>query len=398
MSGSERIVQQSVLRPSVLNHGLASQSLDFGFTPIATVSPPNQFIPQAVRPVPTNSGNVNSSITTTTGGSNGLVLSTGPMGGGSLNRYPVTSIPTSKAGPQTTVPSSTSGGLNGFGVSASRPYKRKPLINNSQQPSTQLSSSLLEDGSSLEPQRKLHLSEDFVAQTMSELYISPPTCKVAKRDLNRDVAEAINLEALEELECKFSNQAINDDVILPQRIRRSRKLPCRQRQPQLRLTLHEDLKKVKSASGLPETLLSRYRPSARTGGNSTALVLWKPPGGFLPDLINNALRGGVARGGRARCYSEVTSTPYSSHENLVTGEMEDMLLGRSSSGGRTYSPLSASGGRTHSPLSSAEAPELSTSPQSEDEILPSVGLQRRNSAPEISEPLQYMDDERCMEL
>ncbi len=56
MSGSERIVQQSVLRPSVLNHGLASQSLDFGFTPIATVSPPNQFIPQAVRPVPTNSG------------------------------------------------------------------------------------------------------------------------------------------------------------------------------------------------------------------------------------------------------------------------------------------------------------------------------------------------------
>ena len=35
--------------------------------------------------------------------------------------------------------------------------------------------------SSLEPQRKLHLSEDFVAQTMSELYISPPTCKVAKR-------------------------------------------------------------------------------------------------------------------------------------------------------------------------------------------------------------------------
>ena len=56
MSGSERIVEQSVLRPSVLNGGLASQSLDFGFTPIATVPPPNQFIPQAVRPVPTNSG------------------------------------------------------------------------------------------------------------------------------------------------------------------------------------------------------------------------------------------------------------------------------------------------------------------------------------------------------
>ncbi len=56
MSGSERIVQQSVLRPSVLNGGLSSQSLDFGFTPIATVPPPNQFIPQAVRPVPTSSG------------------------------------------------------------------------------------------------------------------------------------------------------------------------------------------------------------------------------------------------------------------------------------------------------------------------------------------------------
>jgi len=251
---------------------------------------------------------------------------------------------------------------------------------------------LSEDGSNLEPRRKLHLSDDYVAQTMSELYISPPTCKVAKRDMNLDVAEAINLEALEELESKFSNSAINDDVILPQRLRRSRKVASRQRQPQLRIKLHKDLKNMKSGGVLPESLMSRYRPNTRPG-NSTALVLWKPPEGFLPDLINHALHAGPgggwsSRGSRPRCYSEVTSTPYSSHENLYGGEEEDvkMML----RGDRTMSA-------NHSPQS-AEAPELSTSPQSEDEILPSVGLQRRNSAPEISEPLQYMDDDRCMEL
>ena len=84
-------------------------------------------------------------MTTTTGGSNGLVLSTGPLG--AVNGHPVTCNPPRKAGLQPSVPSSTAGGLNGFGVSASRPYKRKPLINNSQQQySSQLSPSTLEDG------------------------------------------------------------------------------------------------------------------------------------------------------------------------------------------------------------------------------------------------------------
>ena len=32
-----------------------------------------------------------------------------------------------------------------------------------------------------EPQRKVHLTEDYVAQTMSELYISNPKPKVARR-------------------------------------------------------------------------------------------------------------------------------------------------------------------------------------------------------------------------
>ncbi len=32
-----------------------------------------------------------------------------------------------------------------------------------------------------EPQRKLHVTEDFVAQTMADLYISNPKAKVARR-------------------------------------------------------------------------------------------------------------------------------------------------------------------------------------------------------------------------
>ena len=73
-----------------------------------------------------------------------------------------------------------------------------------------------------QPQRKVHLSDELVAQTMSELYISNPRPKIARRsdlnrifmedfngtvfrNLNNDVKEAINLSSLEDLETKFSN-------------------------------------------------------------------------------------------------------------------------------------------------------------------------------------------------
>ena len=76
-----------------------------------------------------------------------------------------------------------------------------------------------------EPQRKVHLNEELVAQTMSQLYISRPRTKVARRllrfflleklmlniyfsrNVGCDVAETINLNSLEDLEDKFSHQA-----------------------------------------------------------------------------------------------------------------------------------------------------------------------------------------------
>ena len=52
----------------------------------------------------------------------------------------------------------------------------------------------------------------------------------------------------------------------------------------------QDLNKhLRSPGSLPESLLSKYRPAPRT----TALVLWKPPGGVIPDLITSALRSGA---------------------------------------------------------------------------------------------------------
>ena len=56
MSGSERFLTPSIIRPSTLNGNLTSPRRSYGFTPIASVPPPSQFIPQTVRPVPTNSG------------------------------------------------------------------------------------------------------------------------------------------------------------------------------------------------------------------------------------------------------------------------------------------------------------------------------------------------------
>ena len=53
---------------------------------------------------------------------------------------------------------------------------------------------------------------------------------------------------------------------------------------------------------------------------------------------------------RIRCYSEVTSTPYSSHENLSTGGGPGMAAAGEAVAGHQESP-------GHSP--SAEAPELS---------------------------------------
>ena len=113
----------------------------------------------------------------------------------------------------------------------------------------------------------------------------------------------------------------------------------------------------------------------------------------------NKMNNGLCRS-RIRCYSEVTSTPYSSHENLSL----DTDMVRSS-----VSPLSPQS--QHSPTS-AEAPELSAIGevrrmvvreelsdclQVEEDIPIGVNIQRRNSAPEISEPLPFVD-ECSMEL
>jgi len=228
-----------------------------------------------------------------------------------------------------------------------------------------------------EPQRKVHLNEELVAQTMSNLYISHPRPKVARRNLGSDVAEAMNLNSLEDLEDKFSHQAAItncDEYTLPPQ--RTRKLPNRTKVPQLRLNFHQELKSLRSTDNiLPESILARYRPSPRAG--STAVVLWKPPSGCIPDVISSALRSGPGSSSftnslpsssrsRIRCYSEVTSTPYSSHENLCgDSDMSDISLGTTqtccSNSHSSHHPLSHP--PNHNCLSvsptSAEAPELS---------------------------------------
>jgi len=246
-----------------------------------------------------------------------------------------------------------------------------------------------------EPQRKVHLNEELVAQTMSQLYISHPRPKVARRNVGSDVAETTNLNSLRDLEDKFSHQAALtncDDFPLPPQ--RNRKLPTRSRLPQLRVSLHQELRNLRSPGILPESLVAKYRPASR--GSSTAVVLWKPPGGNVPDIISSALRSGPGSSGytsggpvttrsRIRCYSEVTSTPYSSHENLILDH---------DSARTSVSPLSPQS--QHSPTS-AEAPELSSIGEVEEELPLGVNIQRRNSAPEISEPLPFVD-ECSMEL
>jgi len=247
-----------------------------------------------------------------------------------------------------------------------------------------------------QPQRKVHLSDELVAKTMSELYISNPRPKIARRNMNNDVKEAINFSSLEDLETKFSNHNLDEYSLPPQRMR---KLPSRSKMPQLRVNLHQDLRNMKTSNSvLPESILSKYRSSPRSG--STAVVLWRPPGGMMPDIISSALRSGPGSSGgyttgpvtarsRIRCYSEVTSTPYSSHENLVTTGCEppggDLGL---TSPGHTGA---------HSP--SAEAPELSASfiGEMDGDVPLGVNIHRRNSAPEITESLPFNDDS-SMEL
>jgi len=249
-----------------------------------------------------------------------------------------------------------------------------------------------------EPQPKVHLNEELVAQTMSELYISNPRPKVARRNLNCDVAEATNMTELLELEEKFTHAAIagndpNIDLHLPPQ--RSRKLPSRNnsgRSPQMRLSIHQDFKNFKTTSNIvPDSIMARYRPNPRDRpGGSTAVVLWRPPGGIIPDVISSALRSERGGRGRQRTYSEVTSTPYSSHENLADTDMTEASCMRS---GVSLLISSHSSSRSHSPVS-AEAPELSHPITEEEESEGPVHapLQRRNSAPEICEPLPFVDD------
>ena len=168
---------------------------------------------------------------------------------------------------------------------------------------------------------------------------------------------------------------------------RSRKVPNRVKVPQLRLSIHQELKNMRTTNNiLPESIMARYRPTSRTG--STAVVLWKPPSGCIPDLISSALRSGPGSSSysnslptssrpRIRCYSEVTSTPYSryvfllkflyysfyfSHENLCgDSDMPDISSGPAQSCCLTSNALQHP--TTHNCLTgsptSAEAPELS---------------------------------------
>jgi len=267
--------------------------------------------------------------------------------------------------------------------------KRKPDFDDSMMNSGCASDKLSQ------PQRKVHLSDELVAQTMSELYISNPRPKIARRNLNNDVKEAINLSSLEDLETKFSNHNLEEYSLPPQR---TRKLPNRSKMPQLRVSLHQDLRNMRTSNSvLPESILSKYRSSPRSG--STAVVLWRPPGGVMPDIISSALRSGPGSSGgyttgpvtarsRIRCYSEVTSTPYSSHENLssVTTDHGPEAPGHTSPGHGAHSP-------------SAEAPELSASfiGEIDGDIPLGVNIHRRNSAPEINESLPFNDDS-SMEL
>jgi len=241
-----------------------------------------------------------------------------------------------------------------------------------------------------EPQRKVHLSEELVAQNMADLHISHPRAKVARRNVNNDVAEAMNLSALEGLEERFFHQAaINANEEMPLPPQRSRKLPSRRHQPQLRLSIHQELKSMRTPPLLPDSILARFRPSPRTG--STAVVLWKPPppsGSLLPDLVSSALRNSEQRAPgcgrhRTRCYSEVTSTPYSSHENLNCSDADMPDLSPAEA------PLGPPMPCSSSPAATAEAPELSYGEAAD--IPPGVSLQRRNSAPEMSEPAQFVD-------
>jgi len=182
-----------------------------------------------------------------------------------------------------------------------------------------------------------------------------------------------------------------DDLPLPPQ--RSRKVAGRSRGgAQLRLSIHQELKSLRSSTSiLPESLVARYRPQPRQG--STAVVLWTPPlsVSLLPDLVSSALRNTEQRPSgcgrhRTRCYSEVTSTPYSSHENLLACSDSDMPDLATCEGPSMGPPLPCSA----SSASTAEAPELSYGEPAC--VPPGCSLQRRNSAPEISEPSPYVDD------
>ena len=94
------------------------------------------------------------------------------------------------------------------------------------------------------------------------------------------------VSSLSHLLFQLVQAAINATEEMPLPPQRSRKLPSRRHQPQLRLSIHQELKSMRTPALLPDSIMARLRPSPRTG--STAVVLWKPPppsGSLLPDLV-----------------------------------------------------------------------------------------------------------------
>ena len=184
------------------------------------------------------------------------------------------------------------------------------------------------------------------------------------RNVNNDVAEAMNLSALEGLEERFSHQVsfaplhncfLSFTSIIPigagsnKRNWRNAFAPptvsktAFKKTPASTETLYpsgikvyhqvsgtkvireafstapacQELKSMRTPALLPDSIMARLRPSPRTG--STAVVLWKPPppsGSLLPDLVRPCFKKFPYEPDKKN-FKQFTHTPKKSVQNVM---------------------------------------------------------------------------------
>jgi len=125
---------------------------------------------------------------------------------------------------------------------------------------------------------KQYISEEAMSARMNQMHISNnytpmPSCSSSTNDL--DVPHRGPIRTLQELEARLQDESLDLDIE-----------PGSPEPPTAQLVLSPEIAEIKPEPILPRSIVNQLQKPAME------IVLWKPPGGLVEDLIRSVLDSG----------------------------------------------------------------------------------------------------------